>query len=220
MMEKYFAALFHFAVVVGLCLVCGPLFQAKSFASAKRINCVDASNCEQQLQEDDYCNRPDTMDFFRKNCPKACGLCGVCCQAQTATCLACQANQTVEEYCKLNPLVTGCSIVCEDEIPSTCNKTAPLNNCSNIIAFGQSLGVSLQCLCDIEWKNVQENQITQGSCDSTTPGQLKDTCKVSCNTCPTTDCKDNLPVKRCKKLKKNCKKSIAKKNCKKTCKLC
>ena len=76
--------------------------------------------------------------------------------------------------------------VCEDEIPSTCNKTAPLNNCSNIIAFGQSLGVSLQCLCDIEWKNVQENQITQGSCDSTTPGQLKDTCKVSCNTCPTT----------------------------------
>ena len=36
----------------------------------------------------------------------------VCCQAQTATCLACKAGQTVEEYCRLNPQTDGCQRRC------------------------------------------------------------------------------------------------------------
>lgn len=38
----------------------------------------------------------------------------ICCQAMTASCLACQANMTIEEYCEENPETAGCEELNEE----------------------------------------------------------------------------------------------------------
>ena len=55
-----------------------------------------------------------------------------------------------------------------------------MNTCPKIIEYGRSLGFPLECICDIEWRNVKGNQHLQSSCPSTTSGRIKDTCKISC----------------------------------------
>ena len=70
---------------------------------------------------------------------------------------------------------------CKDEFPTQCSTPDHLGTCSAFIAIGQHLGGSLESMCNIYWKDVNERWIISATCDSTTPGQIKDDCRASCN---------------------------------------
>ena len=80
------------------------------------------------------------------------------------------------------------SLGCKDEIPSMCdvNPESPLASCSQITAYGENLGMTLECMCDIYWRDIDEPTLFKSSCDSMTPGQIKDNCQASCNMCQAT----------------------------------
>ena len=85
-------------------------------------------------------------------------------------------------------------LVCKDEIPSGClNGTSPdmvplevhQDSCNGFIELGKALGISKECVCDIEWKNIQGHHISKDlmTCDMMTPGMVKDNCKDTCDSC-------------------------------------
>merc|ERR1712179_63964 len=134
----------------------------------------------------------------------------------------------VDPTCLKNPL---------DTIPNLCTPEIPeYATCTAIMGVGHLLGVPRECLCNVRWKDVNEQQIFKFSCHKKTKGLVKDTCQCSC--AGLTVCEDKWPVKKCQKECKKCKKcygtdskctcpkkickkcAAARANCMKTCDVC
>ena len=123
----------------GMCLdgesrirsACGVANQACCLARdaiPQRCDWLNGPSCPEGLECVDDPHDLCDPDRGGADCPGICQASNsnVCCEAITATCLACSADQTVEEYCRDHPDTVGCSDL--DHEVNECNHLCSEDN--------------------------------------------------------------------------------------------